>query len=135
VPKNNMFKIGVATAAAAVCAILAITSVFAHTTPSSNGRSVVGTLANAARAASFPLLANEAAPNTLSDEQAQDEEEAAELAAKMAAEQQELAAKLAAKQAEQAAEAAAEAAEEAAETEDADNDNETEQKTEHHDSD
>jgi Skp family chaperone for outer membrane proteins len=133
VPKNNMFKMGVATAAAAVAAILAITSVFAHTAPSTSGRSVVGTLVNAAHAASFPLFANEAAPNTLSDEQAQDEEEAAELAAKIAAEQQELAAQ----KAEQAAEAAAEAAEaaetdeDAAEVEDADND--TEQKTEHHD--
>jgi hypothetical protein len=130
VPKNNMFKIGVATAAAAVGAILAITSVFAHGAPSTSGRSVVGILANAAHAASFPLLANEAAPNTLSDEQAQDEEEAAELAAKLAA-----------KQAEQAAEAAAEAAEaaeadeDADENEAADNNHETEQKTEHHDSD
>jgi hypothetical protein len=106
VPKNNMFKIGVATAAAAVGAILALTSVFAHTAPSTNGRSVVGSIANAAHAASFPLVANDPALNVLSNEQITDEEEAAE--------------------------AAAEPDEDAAEVEDADN-HKTEQKTEHHD--
>jgi len=99
VPKNNTFKIGVATAAAAVGAILAITSVFAHTAPST-GRSVVGSLANAAHAASFPLVANDPALNVLANEQITDEEEAAERAAELAAEQ-------AAEQAEKAAEAAA----------------------------
>jgi len=123
-----MFKIGVATAAAAVGAILAITSVFAHTAPST-GRSVVGGLANAAHAASFPLVANEPALNVIANEQITDEEEAAELAAEQAE-----------KAAEAAAEAVAEAAEaaEAAETdEDADEveaeDKDAEHQAEHHD--
>ena len=138
-PRNNMFKIGVATAAAAVGAVLAITSVFAHTTPSSNGRSVVGGIVSAAHAASFPLVANDPALNVLANEEITDQEEAAELAAELAA-----------KQTEQAAEAAAAAAEAAAEaadtdTDDVDEDVDTETdddtgaaataqvKTEHHD--
>lgn len=111
-PRNNLFKIGVATAAAAVGAILAITSVFAHSTPSTNGRSMVGSIVNAAQAASFPVFTNELAPTTLTDEQALDAEQAAELAAELAAQQQEIAAE----QAQDAAELAAEQAAEAAET-------------------
>ena len=122
-PRNNMFKIGVATAAAAVGAILAITSVFAHTAPSTNGSSVVGNVVKAAHTASFPLVANDPALNVLANEQIADEEEAAEQAAELAAEQ-----------AEQAAEAAAEAAET---DEDADEveaeDNDAEHQAEHHD--
>ncbi|MHB8588896.1 MAG: hypothetical protein ACYDA0_08605 [Candidatus Dormibacteraceae bacterium] len=116
-PRNNLFKIGVATAAAAVGAILAITSVFAHSTPSTNGQSLVGNIVNAAQADSFPVFTNEPAPNTLTDEQALDAEQAAELAAQqqelaaeLAAQQQELAAELAAQQQELAAELAAEKA-------------------------
>lgn len=134
-PRNNMLKIGVATAAAAVGAVLAITSVFAHTTPTSNGRSVVGGIVAAAHAATFPLVANDPALNVLANEQVTDQEEAAELAAELAA-----------KQAEQAAEAAAEAAD--TDTDDVDEDVDTETdddtgaaaaataqvKTEHHDS-
>jgi hypothetical protein len=137
VPRNNVFKIGVATAAAAVAAVLAITSVFAHTTPSSNGRSVVGGIVSAAHAASFPLVANDTALNVLANEQITDQEEAAELAAELAAKQ--------AEQAAEAAAAAAEAAAEAADTDDVDEDVDTETdddtgaaataqvKTEHHD--
>ncbi len=105
-PKSNLFKIGVATAAAAVGAILAFTSVFAHAAPTTSSRSMVGTIVNAATGASFVAF-NDPAPTTLSDEQDQDTIEAAELAAKIAAEQAALAAKLAAEQAEEAAEAAA----------------------------
>jgi hypothetical protein len=132
VPRTNMFKIGVATAAAAVGAILAITSVFAHTAPSTSGRSVVGSVMNAAHAASFPLFANDPAPNMLADEQAQDAEEAAERAAELAAKQAEQAAEAAAEAAEQAQEAA-EADEDADEVEAADND--AEHQAEHHDGD
>ena len=132
-----MFKIGVATAAAAVGAILAITSVFAHSTPTTNGRSLVGTIVSAAHTASFPVFANELAPNTLTDEQAQDAEEAAELAAAIAAEQAAEAAEQAQDAAELAAEQAAEASdqqdEDATETEQADNDQEAAKTTEHHD--
>ena len=136
-PRTNTFKIGVATAAAAVGAILAITSVFAHTTPSSNGRSVVGGIVEAAHAASFPLVANDPALNVLADEQITDQEEAAEAAAELAAKQ--------AEQAREAAAAAAEAAAEAADNDDEDVDTEAdddagaaaaetpEVKTEHHD--
>jgi hypothetical protein len=136
-----MFKIGVATAAAAVGAVLAITSVFAHTTPSSSSRSVVGGIVSAAHAASFPLAANDPALNVLANEQITDQEEAAELAAELAAQQ--------AEQAKEAAAAAAEAAAEAADTDtddvDEDVDTETDDdtgaaaaataqvKTEHHD--
>lgn len=105
-PRNNMFKLGVATAAAAVGAILAITSVFAHTAPSTNGRSVVGSIVKAAHTASFPLVANDPVPNALSAEEAQDADEAAELAAELAAKQAEQAAAAAAAAAEAAAEAA-----------------------------
>jgi hypothetical protein len=107
-PKNNLFKIGVAVAAAGVGAVLAITSVFAHTTtPTTSGHSIIGSIVKAEVAASFPFFTADAAPNALTTEQANDVEEAAELAAKIAAEQ----AELAAKQAAAAAEAAAEAAE------------------------
>ena len=106
-----MFKIGVATAAAAVGAILAITSVLAHTAPSTNGRSVVGSIVSKAHAASFPLVANDPAMNVLAIEEIADQEEAAELAAELAA-----------KQAEAAKEAAAAAAEAAAEAADTDTD-------------
>jgi metal-dependent amidase/aminoacylase/carboxypeptidase family protein len=104
VPKSNLFKIGVATAAAAVCAILAFTSVFAHTTPPTTGRSIVGTIVNAATNAG--LVADDPALNGLTNEQDQDAIEAAALAAKIAAEQAKLAAELAAQKAEEAAEAA-----------------------------
>jgi hypothetical protein len=106
VPKNNLFKIGVATAAAAAGAILAFSTVFAHTTPTTTSRSVVGTIVNAATGATLVSF-NDTAPQTVTDEQDQDAVEAADLAAKIAAEQAELAAKLAAEQAEEAAEAAA----------------------------
>ena len=46
-PKNNLFKIGVATAAAAVGAVLAITSVFAHSAPATSGHSIVGSIVKA----------------------------------------------------------------------------------------
>jgi hypothetical protein len=106
VPKSNLFKIGVATAAATVGAVLAFTSVFAHTSQTASGRSMVGTIVNAATGASFVAF-NDPAPTTLSDEKDQDAIEAAELAARIAAEQAALAAKLAAERAEEAAEAAA----------------------------
>ena len=107
-PKNNLFKIGVAVAAAGVGAVLAITSVFAHTTtPSTSGHSIVGSIVKAEVAATFPFVTLDSAPTALTTEQANDAEEAAELAAKIAAEQ----AELAAKQAAAAAAAAAEAAE------------------------
>lgn len=114
-----MFKIGVATAAAAAGAILAITSVFAHATPNTNGRSLVGSIVSAAHSASFPVFTNELAPTTLTDEQAQDAQEAAELAAEIAAQQAAEAAEQAQDAAEQAAEAA-ETDEDAAEVEQAD---------------
>jgi septal ring factor EnvC (AmiA/AmiB activator) len=105
-----MFKIGLATAAAAVAAIMAITSAFAHGTPTTTGRSIVATIVNTASGAG--LTSNDSiAPTMVTDEQAQDAVEAAELAAKIAAEQQQEAAELAAKQAALAAEQAAEAAE------------------------
>jgi cell pole-organizing protein PopZ len=110
VPRSNLFKIGVATAAAATGAILALTSVFAHTTPTVSGHSLVGSIVNAEIAASFPLFTMDPAPTTITNEQAQDAIEAADLAAKIAAQEAaELAAKqaaLAAQQAEEAAEAA-----------------------------
>jgi hypothetical protein len=110
VPRKTMFKIGLATAAAAVAAIMAITSAFAHGTPTATGRSIVATIVNTASGAG--LTSNDSvAPTTVTDEQAQDAVEAAELAAKIAAEQQQEAAELAAKQAALAAEQAAEAAE------------------------
>jgi hypothetical protein len=111
VPRNNLFKIGLATAAAAVGAVLAITSVFAHSAPTTSGHSIVGSLIRAEVVASFPVFTADKAPNTITDEQATDAEEAAELAAAIAAQQAELAAKQAAEAAEKAAEQAAEAAE------------------------
>ena len=108
-PRKTLFKIGVATAAAGVAAILAITSAFAHGTPTTTSRSMVGTIVNAATGASLVSFQDQA-PTALTDEQTSDAIEAAELAAKIAAEQAELAAKLAAQQAEEAAEAAAAAA-------------------------
>ena len=105
-PRKTIFKIGLATAAAAVAAIMAITVAFAHGTPTTMGRSMVGTIVNAATGASFVSF-EDPAPNTISAEQEQDAIEAAELAAKIAAEKAALAAKLAAEQAEEAAEAAA----------------------------
>ena len=105
-PRKTLFKIGLASAAAAVAAILAITSAFAHGTPTTTSRSMVGTIVNAATGATLVSF-QDPAPNTLTDEQTTDAIEAAELAAKIAAEQAELAAKLAAQQAEEAAEAAA----------------------------
>jgi hypothetical protein len=111
VPKNNLFKIGVATAAAAVGAVLAITSVFAHSAPATSGHSIVGSIVKAEVAASFPVFTADAAPNTITDEQTTDTEEAAELAAALAAQQAELAAKQAAEAAEKAAEQAAAVAE------------------------
>ena len=104
-PTKTLFKIGLATAAAAVGAILAISSVFAHAAPPTTGRSVVSTIVNAATGATFVSF-NDEAPNAVTDEQTQDAIEAAELAAKIAAEQAALAAKLAAEKAEEAAEAA-----------------------------
>ena len=106
-PRSNLFKIGVATAAAAVGAILAITSVFAHTTPTTTGHSLVGNIVQAEIAASFPTFTMDPAPNAVTNEQAQDAIEAAALAAKIAAQE---AAELAAKQAALAAKQAALAA-------------------------
>jgi hypothetical protein len=91
VPRPNPFKIGVAIAAAAVGAILAISTVFAHSTPTTSGHSVAGSIVKAAHAASFPVFANDPVPNAVTS--------AAELkaeAAEAAVEQAALAAKLAA---------------------------------------
>jgi hypothetical protein len=128
VPRKTMFKIGLATAAAAVAAIMAITSAFAHGTPTTTGRSMVATIVNTAAGAG--LTSNDSiAPTTVTDEQAEDAIEAAELAAKIAAEQQQEAAELAARQAALAAEQAGEAAEatetdeDSSEVEQADTDN------------
>jgi phosphate/sulfate permease len=117
VPRKTLFKIGLATAAAAVAAILAITSAFAHGTPTTTSRSMVGTIVNAATGASLVSF-QDPASNALTDEQTSDAIEAAELAAKIAAEQAELAAKLAAQQAEEAAEATPNACVAADQTED-----------------
>jgi hypothetical protein len=116
VPKNNLFKIGVATAAAAAGAILAFSTVFAHTTPTTTSRSVVGTIVHAATGASLVSFEDQA-PTAVTDEQTSDAEEAAELAAEIAAQQAEAAAELAAQQAELAAEAAEAAETDEAETE------------------
>jgi hypothetical protein len=117
VPRKTLFKIGLATAAAAVAAILAITVAFAHGTPTTTGRSMVGTLVNAATGASLVSF-QDAAPTTITEEQTQDAIEAAELAAKIAAEQARLAAELAAQQAAEAAEATPNACVAADQTED-----------------
>jgi hypothetical protein len=106
VPRKTIFKIGLATAAAAIAAIMAITSAFAHGAPTTTGRSIVGTIVHSATGASLVAF-EDPAPTTLTVEQDQDAIEAAELAAKIAAEQAELAAKLAALKAQEAAEAAA----------------------------
>ena len=116
-PKSNLFKIGVATAAAAVGAILAFTSVFAHTPSTTTSRSIVGTIVIAATSAG--LVADDPALSGLTNEQDQDAIEAAELAAKIAAEQAKLAAELAAQKAEEAAEAAAATCTSGDQTEDA----------------
>jgi hypothetical protein len=97
-PRTNLFKIGIATAAAAIGATLAITSVFAHSTPSAAGHSVVGSIVKAAHVASFPAFANDPVPNAVT------------AAAEFKAEVAEAAAELAAEQAAAAAKAAAEAA-------------------------
>jgi hypothetical protein len=110
VPRKTIFKIGLATAAAAVVAIMAITSAFAHGTPTTTGRSMVGTIVNAATGATLVSFEDQA-PTTVTAEQTQDAEEAAELAAAIAAKQAQEAAELAAKQAALAAKQAAEAAE------------------------
>lgn len=115
-PKNNLFKIGVATAAAAAGAILAFSTVFAHSTPTTTGRSMVGTIVNAATGATLVSFEDQA-PTAVTDEQTSDAEEAAELAAEIAAQQAEAAAELAAQQAELAAEAAEAAETDEAETE------------------
>ena len=104
-PRKTLFKIGLASAAAAVGAIMAITSAFAHGTPTMTSRSIVTTIVNTAAGAG--LTSNDSiASNAVTDEQSQDAIEAAELAAKIAAEKAQLAAELAAQQAEEAAEAA-----------------------------
>ena len=117
-PRKTIFKIGLATAAAAIAAIMAITSAFAHGTPPTTGRSMVGSIVNAATGASLVSFEDQA-PTTVTDELTQDAEAAAELAAAIAAQQQQEAAELAAQQAEIAAEQAAEAAEAAETDEDA----------------
>ncbi len=94
-PRPNLFKIGVAIAAAAVGAVLAISTVFAHSTPTTTGHSVVGSIVKAAHAASFPVFANEPVPNSFT-RAAELKAEAAEEAAELAAEKAALAAKLAA---------------------------------------
>lgn len=104
-PRTNLLKIGIATAAAAVGATLAITSVFAHSTPSAAGHSVVANIVKAAHAASFPAFANDPVPNAVTAA-AELKAEAAEAAAELAAEQAAAAAKAAKKAAAQAAEAA-----------------------------
>ena len=139
-PRTNMFKIGVATAAAALGAILAISSVFAHSSaPTAGGTSILGSIVNAANSATIPDDSQIEVSNELVAEQEQDAAEAAALAARIAAEQQREAAELAAKQAAEAAEAA-ETDEDTDETEtaDVDTDHETAattvKKTEHSDS-
>ena len=121
-PRKNLFKIGVATAAAAVGAILAFTSVFAHSTPSTTRTSLVGAIVDHANGLSIPA-ADFSIRNLAIAEQEQDAAEAAELAAKLAAEQQALAAKQASEAAEQAAEGA-EAAETDEDVDEVDVDNE-----------
>ena len=83
-PRKTVFKIGLASAAAAVAAVLAITSALAHGTPTTTGRSMVGTIVNAATGATLVSFEDQA-PTTVTDETTQDAEEAAELAAAIAA--------------------------------------------------
>ena len=108
-PSRKAFKIGAATLAATVGVIFAITSVFAHSTPSSSGSSIVGSIVKAATLASFPVFTTDPAATTLTDEQDQDAIEAAEAAAALAAEQQKEAAEKAAELAAQQAAAACKA--------------------------
>jgi hypothetical protein len=99
-PRTNLIKVGIATSAAAVGAALAITSVFAHSTPTTH-KSLVSSIVTAAHAASLPVFANDPVPNAQTD--------AAELkaeAAEAAAEQAAAAAKAAKAAAAQAADAA-----------------------------
>ena len=105
-PSRKAFKIGAATLAATVGVIFAITSVFAHSTPSSSGSSIVGSIVKAATLASFPVFTTDPAATTLTDEQDQDAIEAAEAAAALAAEQAKEAAERAAELAAQQAAAA-----------------------------
>jgi hypothetical protein len=116
VPRNNMFKLGIAGAAAGAGAILAITSVFAHSAPTTGNTSIVGGIVSVAKGASLPDFTRDTASNALIVEQDQDAAEAAALAAQIAAEQQKAAAELAAEQAAEAADAT-ETDEDAAETE------------------
>jgi hypothetical protein len=109
VPRTNLLKLGAATGAALAGVILAITSVAAHSTQAStlhqNGKSVVGTVIQAARVASFPLFQQEAplsaVTNSIELEAETDAAELLEAQQKAAAE----AAAAAAKAAEEAAEA------------------------------
>ena len=118
--RKTIFKIGLASAAAGVAAILAITSAFAHGTPTTTGRSMVGTIVNAATGATFVSFEDQA-PTAVIDEQTADAEEAAELAAKLAAQRAEEAAEAAAAicttadQTEDTSEAAADQSEDSAE--------------------
>jgi hypothetical protein len=119
VPRTSLLKFGAATGAALAGVILAITSVAAHSTQAStvhqSGKSVVGTVIDAARFASFPVFKPDAPLSAVTNSiELETEADAAELleaqqeaAAKAAAE----AAELAAEQAAAAAAAAAEAAE------------------------
>ena len=114
-PRTNLLKLGAATGAALAGVILAITSVAAHSTQAStvhhSGKSVVGTVIQAARVASFPLFQQEAplsaSSNSIELETEADAAELLEAQQKAAAE----AAELAAEQAAAAAAAAAEATE------------------------
>jgi hypothetical protein len=103
-PRTNLIKVGIATSAAAVGAALAITSVFAHSTPTTH-KSLVSSIVTAAHAASLPVFANDPVPNAQTDA-AELKAEAAEAAAELAAEQAAAAAKAAKAAAAQAAEAA-----------------------------
>jgi colicin import membrane protein len=112
VPRTNLLKLGAASGAALAGVILAITSVAAHSTQAStlhqSGKSVVGTVIQAARAASFPLFQPEAPLSASSNSiELETEADAAEL---LEAQQ-----KAAAEAAAEAAAAAAKAAEEVAE--------------------
>lgn len=111
-PRTNVLKLGLATGAAIAGAILAITSVAAHSTQATTvhqgSKSTIGSLLEAANSASLPFVAPEPALNGVRDSM---ETEAEADAAELLAEQQKEAAEAAAK----AAAAAAKAAEEAAE--------------------
>lgn len=114
-PRTNLLKLGAAAGAALAGVILAITSVTAHSTQAStlhqSSKSVVGTVIQAARVASFSLFQPEAPLSArLNSIELETEADAAELLAaqeKAAAEAAELAAEQAAAAAEAAAEAAA----------------------------